>query len=154
MNNLILGAPNIGKSSSIEKYIEENYKSPLYLGTLWFDYNSIAIINRHRLRRSQKWNLFECSNNLEKDIQQILSVIANHDSILVDGYSNWIKNYLYNNYQIHHVIKTLNDQIVNYLLQSKIDFFLIDSYPTKNKKLFLELTYCQSLLLKLFKHEI
>lgn len=91
---MLVGKRNSGKSEFIEKLLQR-YDNRLYFATLWEDADTALIIQRHAIRRDNKWILAVSSGLIAEDmkvIAQMLNQMPEPRYCLIDGLLNWCLN--------------------------------------------------------------
>lgn len=129
---LHIGYRNCGKSEFVEKELEEKYEKRLYIGTLFHDnekYNES--IMRHQQRRDNLWQLYEITNQIDNDMDNIKHVIEKKkiESCIIDGITTWCLLLHRRGYDINYIISRLSGGIISLLSMYNIVFRIIDVVP-------------------------
>jgi adenosyl cobinamide kinase/adenosyl cobinamide phosphate guanylyltransferase len=91
MVKIIIGKRNTGKSMFYEQLLEQT-EQRIYFGTLLYCDNTSTQINRHKLRRDDKWVLFETSGHIDRDIKVLIKFLTGlHGKwfCMIDSLMNW-----------------------------------------------------------------
>ena len=157
-NYFVKGLPSIGKSLSIEQYIEDNYNSGIYIGTLWHSDETAETIRIHKERRKNTfWKLFEVSCDLHFDLRVLKTLSGEAVSgvaILLDNPTAMVCNYCTTINDFDQTGRIIVDELISNLFYCENDLYLIDNVFDENHAFISEISNFQNQYEKIFYEKI